>query len=403
MLAPRPHNIRRCWIFKGTRVLFGFGGDVACIHLRRNAFCFPGTQEDEHRIAELAFEVKNASEKRSWQTVLRSSKNMNEEGHWACYRCGKWLPRDSFSKRTASPNGLQPQCKTCEAVHKFAWRCSLRGYALNILGNAKRRSLRLVSKARIHANTYDLDLEKVLGMYLRQEGRCAYSGVVITMRPLSHWQGSLERLVPEGIGYTHENCAWIAMEFQTPTQWCPGKIQVMQELQQQALRKPALSLENDQASVALRHAGIRRALSQVLANARRCAAMRRSRGRSDAGVCELGLIDLLEKLEAQEGLCAISGIRMSLQPSAPWCMSLERFDNAEGYTVNNCCLICREFQSTDPSVTTVDSGRVQGSPQWTSTKSSQIATWLRDPGVQEFVRNQAAALSTRHQAQSADK
>ncbi len=59
----------------------------------------------------------------------------------------------------------------------------------------------------------------------------------------------------------------------------------------------------------------------------------------------------------QKGLCAITGVRMVLKPHSHWKCSIERIQNAMGYTDGNTILICMELNT--PS-------------QWTNAKAAYL-------------------------------
>ena len=73
--------------------------------------------------------------------------------------------------------------------------------------------------------------------------------------------------------------------------------------------------------------------------------------------------DLLEMVEQQNCRCAYSGVPMEmLVPNSHWRMSLERLNNSEGYSRENCVLIACEFNTGDCSRHRgVDAKTVEGS------------------------------------------
>jgi len=91
--------------------------------------------------------------------------------------------------------------------------------------------------------------------------------------------------------------------------------------------------------------------------------------------------DLLEMVEQQNGRCAYSGVPMEmLLPNSHWRMSLERLNNSEGYSRENCVLIACEFNTGDCSRHRgVDAKTVEGSGQWSLWKIQAILTLRHQP------------------------
>lgn len=343
---------------------------------RLNAFLVPRTPEDQWRMEAVASETFLAKQTPSRLGVLKPRNYANEHGDWKCSLCGAWLPLSSFYKSQNTTRGFTSYCQLCKQMRDFESRCTLRGYAQCLLRNARRRTGLMIGKGREGANRFDLDLDNLLDMYIQQGGRCAYSGVVLTMRPFSHWQGSLERIAPSG-GYTVDNVAWIAFEFQTRSQWSKNQVYSLLTKRREGVRMANMwRLRGSLKMMEPTRDRLAYELQRRLGSAVSCARRRRLRGRRLAGTCDVLLDDLVDMVIEQKSLCAISGIPMSFDQSSAWSMSLERFDNAAGYVQGNCGLICACFQSTDLSCLAAEPARIQGSPQWTSAKFDQLCGWL---------------------------
>ena len=89
---------------------------------------------------------------------------------------------------------------------------------------------------------------------------------------------------------------------------------------------------------------------------------------------DLGIEHVFDMLLAQRGRCAYSALPMEiLLPHSHWRMSLERKNNLQGYTIQNCALICLEFNSPDFSRPSgMRRGDVQGTAQWSAEKVKLI-------------------------------
>ena len=91
--------------------------------------------------------------------------------------------------------------------------------------------------------------------------------------------------------------------------------------------------------------------------------------------------DLLEMVEQQNCRCAYSGVPMEmLVPNSHWRMSLERLNNSEGYSRENCVLIACEFNTGDCSRHRgVDAKTVEGSGQWSLQKVRAVFQLRHQP------------------------
>ena len=133
-------------------------------------------------------------------------------GRWRCCDCGIQKGAEDFCIRK---DGRVPSyCKSCQGKRYANYARTLRGNASVLVSNARHRS-------KLKDWHFKLDADFVLDLILKQQGRCAYSGVHMEMLlPHSDWRMSLERL-NNSMGYVPENCALIAAEFNTP-----GKISI---------------------------------------------------------------------------------------------------------------------------------------------------------------------------------
>ena len=88
---------------------------------------------------------------------------------------------------------------------------------------------------------------------------------------------------------------------------------------------------------------------------------------------------VIDMLEDQRGRCAYSGVPMEfLLPNSHWRMSLERVNNNEGYSSENCVLIAAEFNSSDWSRQLgVKKDAVVGTAQWSAHKVKQLHSLRR--------------------------
>ena len=240
---------------------------------------------------------------------------------------------------------------------------------------------------------FQLQFHDVLDMLMKQEGRCAYSGIAMeVLAPFSHWRMSLER-INNAAGYVKDNCVLVAAEFNTPdfskqkgvrkhevrgtAQWSTEKVAVVSNVGAASVSLSQLEADVETAwsLPRIRVAGhgdygylynrTLRGKAKSLANT----AKRRSINRKQH--CQIEFGDILRMLLDQGGRCFYSGVPLQYdQVHVDWVMSLERLDNRCGYVGENCVLIAAEFNTTDLSkLATCD---VQGSPQWSRAKAMHV-------------------------------
>ena len=128
-------------------------------------------------------------------------------GLWRCADCGVEKVADDFSI-VKGGTCVRSYCKLCASVRAGDYRRTLRGNADRLVNSARNRS-------RLKGWAHDLHVDFILDLILKQDGRCAYSGIPMEMRfPHSDWRMSLERLSNE-VGYQQQNCVLVAAEFNT--------------------------------------------------------------------------------------------------------------------------------------------------------------------------------------------
>ena len=126
-----------------------------------------------------------------------------ETGKSLCFKCGIEGVVDDFH---LAADRVPSLCKGCELQNAGISRTMLRRTASQLISSARQRS-------RAKGSSFDLDVDFILGLILKQQALCAYSGVDLELTtPKSHWRISLERL-NNNQGYVRENVALIAMEF----------------------------------------------------------------------------------------------------------------------------------------------------------------------------------------------
>lgn len=95
------------------------------------------------------------------------------------------------------------------------------------------------------------------------------------------------------------------------------------------------------------------------------ASCRQSAKRYERKECDLTFEDFVHMYTVQKGLCAVSGLQLSVHKGS-WRMSIERINPRSKYTRSNCCLVCMEFNAHDRTVQ-MEEGQSSG-VAWTREK-----------------------------------
>lgn len=182
-------------IFKRCRTLVAFRALQSQLQCRDFGLV-AGVRLEADQLRQLVEEARQPGK------VGRPKKTV-ETGKSLCFKCGIEGVVDNFyltGDRVAST------CTRCELQSVATCRRRLRQTAQNLIKSALQRS-------RAKGKSFDLDVDFILDLILKQQGLCAYSGVDLELAtPNSHWRISLERLDNKQ-GYVRENVALIAMEF----------------------------------------------------------------------------------------------------------------------------------------------------------------------------------------------
>eukprot|EP00397_Hematodinium_sp_SG-2012_P050457 GEMP01058660.1.p1 GENE.GEMP01058660.1~~GEMP01058660.1.p1 ORF type:complete len:410 (+),score=10.59 GEMP01058660.1:178-1407(+) len=395
------------------------------------------------RIKELETMVDEARHTpiRSWYRKDRPRmERVNSEGNFLCYKCDAFQIPSAFYADWRKKYGRWSQCKACylESMYRYQ-TLTLRGAFNKILHVAKSRA---VKRSKIHgreeAGRFELDLNSLLNLWLNQQGRCFYSGLVMCLEPHTTWRFSVERR-DNSLGYVPSNVVFICGEFNTSDrsihakchvfgspQWSREKVRSLPHIisgsnslgdgemskllagaslvpRQRSPKREIVSngylfcgkcsqykspsefprrfngLSGRNSNCSECHAQYRRSFlgffRSKLADAKKFAKLRVDKGREEAGVCDLSLSDITALYERQRGLCFYSGARLTLKPLSDWMCSIERLNNTKGYTVDNVVLICSEFQTSDHSLYTKRS--VKGTSQWSKEKVTTLLQWLK--------------------------
>eukprot|EP00397_Hematodinium_sp_SG-2012_P044403 GEMP01049589.1.p1 GENE.GEMP01049589.1~~GEMP01049589.1.p1 ORF type:complete len:494 (+),score=35.27 GEMP01049589.1:55-1536(+) len=181
-----------------------------------------GTEEDKERFALLMERVEEARTPRdrsAYQKRTKRGERIDLEGKLRCAKCGVFQEVEFFSLDSSSAYGRNSYCKVCAADWtRIDNGSTLRRIMNHILCNAKTSALARSRKPfREAAGEFDLSVDDLLELWEKQQGRCAYSEVVLNSRRYTPWRLSLERC-NNTLGYTRENIVFVCGEFNTMDQ-----------------------------------------------------------------------------------------------------------------------------------------------------------------------------------------
>ena len=349
-----------------------------------------------------------------------------------CSKCEKDLSHELFYKKSRNHTATYASCKACIARLKDNDRSSRFSSLINTARHKQKQWNSLNSRK---ACTFDVDLQLLNDLLTSQRGKCYYSKIPLSLRSYSDWQCSLERLNP-GLGYSRDNVALIALEFNTAVQWTLTKIAEVPHFihraptisnaefinarykQKRKLRKARSKRFETltdyycwKCSTWKRHhefykhntcscrscedARVRSYKTDSLRgfaiclyhSAKFAASKKMTFGCETRNQCTLKVDHIFDMMEAQQFRCYYSGIPMSFRRNSDWRCSIERLDNMHGYTPDNAVLICREFNSADHTTRAGVHSDVSGSGQWNKTKFRHFL---------DVVQNLPAVASSSH-------
>jgi hypothetical protein len=237
-----------------------------------------------------------------------------------------------------------------------------------------------IQSAKQHARRmnkeFQLDSTFLEDLMKKQNGKCNYSGLPMFLGPdVVDWKCTIERL-DDSIGYLKDNVVLCCHEFNVAAKWTPAKITAVWTLRQQAVDLEALQSVLQCLKGKRRRADRQRVwrdlshlsaeqhamvvfVQQMARHAKGAAKARSNRTRKrkadTSAECSIDEHTIVDKFEQQGGRCYISNIPLVLESNVDWRCSLERLDNAKGYTDENTVLVCLEFN---------------GPAQWTRAKFS---------------------------------
>lgn len=279
------------------------------------------------------------------------------------------------------------------------------GFMRILLNRAKDTAKKRLNKGRKNAGIFDLTRQQLIDLYNKQNGRCYYSNIVMSTKPSSHWKCSLERLDNDK-GYTIDNVVLCCHEFNGAIHWSKEKLKEMvyklfenfdydkminnidvalvsKRSGEHKHKKILTKIKNDvtyykcnkcddfktrdefkknvndgckecckkrdkKYQETIRGRLIKLYLGAKYSTKRRQKCKKRNKNGA-VNDFDITFEDLVEILKKQKGMCEYSGIKMNYGSIKDhnWIASLERKNPKKGYTKDNVCFICAEFNTFD--------------------------------------------------------
>lgn len=350
-----------------------------------------------------------------------------------CTKCKVEQSLDSFLDRKDSKIGKRSHCISCVRSQSTKYSLTLIGNLRSLLRHAKFNAKKKLAKDRIDAGVFELSIDDIQDLWKKQDGRCYYSNIQMNYDAFE-WRTSLERLNPE-FGYVKTNVVLTCFEFNTCVQWSIEKVLTMLQLLKkesqyneevvfELVNKPKKQYKKVQTMLIdnIEHVRCnycsqnktrqnfdkelrkgckeckskhnkqhretpRGALKLLLRHAKASTAKRSNTNTEKRdNTHDIDFEFLVELYKIQKGLCAYSGIPMQFECGKDWKISLERINVLQGYTRDNVCLICREFNTSDLSIRYINSNL--GRSSWSKEK---FALFVKEATEKYF--NEASLLS----------
>jgi len=347
--------------------------------------------------------------------------------HKVCSTCNNEKIIDEFAveKRATYTNSHKNTCRDCLNKINEKYRNTFQGYMKNLLKAAKQRAKLRAEKGRgDDVGTFSLSYDDIIKQWETQKGRCFYSNVPMVTCTKSDFQASLER-IDTSRGYVVNNVVLCCLEFNDAIQWSKDKFVDMftilntqqynvsevhftykkrvpnTHMQQEydkanyyqcnkCLTVKPLQQFNKNKSIGCKECvkeldqqrmnNPREALLLMLKNARNNTLKRSKKYiyKNRNNVIDIKLEDLIDIYKRQNGLCAYSGLPLMFGNSKEinWKISLERKDVLLGYTKDNVCFICYEFNTGDKTVLYNDDSK--GSCGWSAEKFQVVMRYASE-------------------------
>lgn len=297
-----------------------------------------------------------------------------EDSMYTCSSCKEDKLGSEFYK------GKDHICKACRSKKSSANRLNadFDKVFLNLLSSATANSQKRSGEAKI----CDITVQDIKEIYEQQNGRCYYSNIELTTK--GAFKVSLERIDVKK-GYIKTNIVLCCIEFNGQIQWTKEKVTEMLDILDKKITENLVDFNKKTTKDRTKDTAYdkddyynspRGKMSAFCSTTKQRATRKSANGRKLE--FDLDMEFLIDMFMKQKGLCAYSGLPLKFGNSYmdKWIISLERIDVTKGYTKDNVCFICVEFNTTDHTVDMIV--KPETSTGWSKEKFKVIEDAIRE-------------------------
>lgn len=338
-----------------------------------------------------------------------------------CLCCNIEKTIDEYNKKASREDGYNYYCRLCDQERRVNYYNTLNGSLHMLLSSSRWSAQKRYNKGRIEAGKYDISFDNLKDLWKQQDGKCYYSGIPMNY-DIHEWQVSLERL-NDDLGYIKSNIVLCCLEFNSRIHWSHEKIQEMLDILDQNIQENLVNFElevkeknkmvkviksiiNDivhynctqcgeikseehfaKSCIRIGCKDCRSLNTSIYQNTPRGAlhklvsdadarSKQREKKQNEKRTNEFDIdFDFIVKVfNDQKGLCAYSGLPLQFSKDKNWRCSIERINVLKGYTKDNVCLICLEFNTTNNSILHKED---TGNAGWTKEKFKYFLDTLK--------------------------
>lgn len=217
-------------------------------------------------------------------------------------------------------NNQQLHCNTCS-------RYKLHDFIVDLVIS----SVGIANKKR---NIHEIDVQFIIKLWNKQQGRCNISGIKLGYDRCKKWKASINK-INKSLDYTEDNIQLATKEFSSAAIMTDIKVQYV------------LNHFNDivKSNIPI----IEKKLYNLISASKRRVNDWIKQGRIETSEHNIDVDYLLNLLKQQNGRCYYSNVPLTYDgyKHKDWCISLERLNPLKGYIKGNVALVAFEFNVSD--------------------------------------------------------
>lgn len=325
-----------------------------------------------------------------------------------CSTCNEYKleTKEYFASNKAGKDGLNSTCKSCKSTYSKNYSNTFDGFFKKLSdgckGHARARLNKTDNLNRVQRGICTINEEFLKNLYKSQKGLCYYSNIPMNTQSYIEWKCSVER-INNNKGYISDNIVLCCYEFNIAKQWTKEKFQQIIGLIKKEIPKNELEKTKNDILKISSNKGIPHKVNQLkfinnkeytkcnvcnkfklrnkfgkslsvgctecsknrkkiyynsprgfftllLSSTKKSSidrSKRKNRNKNVNNDFKITLNNIVDIYVKQNGRCFYSGIPLVLLMNNDWKASIERKDVMKGYTVDNVCLVCQEFNGSD--------------------------------------------------------